>query len=64
MPIYEYQCKKCGEKFELRRSLQEKEEEPECPRCGIRDTRRMFSVFGSGSSDSSCAPAPSRFKFG
>ncbi|MFC1929856.1 zinc ribbon domain-containing protein [Chloroflexota bacterium] len=64
MPVYEYKCKSCGEKFEIRRSLQEKEKEPECPSCGTRDTQRMFSFFGGGSSASSCAPTPSRFKFG
>ncbi|MCH8864996.1 MAG: hypothetical protein IIB13_06525 [Chloroflexi bacterium] len=37
MPVYEYKCKKCEDKFEIRRSLQEKEKEPECPGCGTRD---------------------------
>ena len=64
MPIYEYKCKSCEEIFEISRSLHEKEKEPECPRCGIRKTQRVFSVFGINSSGSSEAPAPSKSGFG
>ncbi|MBL7127257.1 MAG: zinc ribbon domain-containing protein [Dehalococcoidales bacterium] len=64
MPVYEYKCKSCGEQFEIRRSLQEQEKEPECPSCWTRNTQRVFSIFSSSSSASPCAPAPSRFKFG
>ncbi len=64
MPVYEYKCKKCGDKFEIRRSLQEKETEPECPGCGACDAQRKFSVFGGSCSTGSAAPAPPRFKFG
>ncbi len=32
MPIYDYECKKCGRKFELRRSFGE-DDEACCPDC-------------------------------
>lgn len=63
MPVYEYKCKSCGEKFDILHGFQEQVKEPECPKCGSHDTQRVFSVCGGGSS-SSCAPAPSSFKFG
>ncbi len=64
MPDYEYKCKNCGEKFEIRRSLQEQEKGSKCPRCGAHDTYRVFSVFGSRSSASKYAPSSSRSSFG
>ncbi|HEY77515.1 MAG TPA: zinc ribbon domain-containing protein [Dehalococcoidia bacterium] len=64
MPIYEYKCRNCNEKFEVRRNLQDEEKEVKCPRCESRDTQRVFSLFSSGSSGNLCPPAPSRFGFG
>ncbi|MFC2035754.1 zinc ribbon domain-containing protein [Chloroflexota bacterium] len=64
MPVYEYKCRNCGEKFETRHSFQEQEKEPACPRCGIRNTQRVFSTFSVGSPASSYSPTPSRFGFG
>ncbi|MFC2014581.1 zinc ribbon domain-containing protein [Chloroflexota bacterium] len=64
MPVYEYKCERCGEAIEIRRSIQEQEKNPECPRCGTKNTKRVFSVFSSRSPASSCAPPSSRFKFG
>ena len=34
MPIYEYKCTRCSEKFEIRRCLSESGKELECPKCG------------------------------
>ena len=34
MPTYDYLCKKCGEKFELFRSIQD-ESTVTCPACGM-----------------------------
>ena len=60
MPIYEYECEKCGEKFELRRSFSDSDREIKCPKCGEQKAKRAISVFASsGSMDSGCAPAPS-----
>jgi putative FmdB family regulatory protein len=55
MPIYEFKCKKCGEKFELRRSISESDETAKCPRCGSQQSERVFSAFGISSSG--CAPS-------
>jgi putative FmdB family regulatory protein len=56
MPIYEYECLVCGEKFELRRGLNDSDAEIKCPECGEEKPRRVFSVFSTGSSSGACAP--------
>jgi len=63
MPTYEYKCKKCGEKFEVRRGFFDKEKaKTQCLKCGSDDTGRVFSFFSSSASGStSCAPSPKRF---
>lgn len=33
MPLYDYECKKCGCKFEKRVSMSEFKEPQECPEC-------------------------------
>ncbi len=53
MPIYEYRCKVCGEKFEVYRGYND-EEKAICPECSSRDVERVFSTFGSKCS--SCSP--------
>jgi len=59
MPVYEYECTKCGERFELRRGMNDKDDEIGCPRCGAKSPQRVFSVFARGSSSGSCAPSSS-----
>jgi putative FmdB family regulatory protein len=46
MPIYEYVCQNCGEKYDkfVRSSLAKIE--LECPRCGSSRAEKAFSVFG------------------
>ena len=61
MPVYEYECEACGHRFELRRSMSDSDDEVECPACGTKKPKRVFSVFGtSGSSAdlsaSACSP--------
>ena len=41
MPIYDYECKKCGHKFELRRSFND-DGSACCPECE-GDAERIFS---------------------
>ena len=43
MPIYQYECEKCGHKFELRRKIGESDNELKCPKCGAEHPRRDFS---------------------
>jgi putative FmdB family regulatory protein len=57
MPIYEYECTTCGERFELRRGMTDSDSEIRCSKCGAECPRRIFSVFGMGSSSESCAPS-------
>jgi len=57
MPIYEYECEKCDEKFELRRSIADSDSEVKCPKCGAENPRRVFSMFATSSSSGACAPS-------
>lgn len=43
MPIYEYQCPRCGQVFERLMRLGAVETPP-CPQCGAEQTRRRLSV--------------------
>ncbi len=65
MPLFEYRCKKCGEKFE--KLVMNKSEKIVCGKCGSGDLDKLFSTFGfssggkfkssntSGNSCSSCS---------
>lgn len=46
MPIYEYVCEDCGEKYDkfVRSSLAKIE--LKCPKCGGTQAKKAFSVFG------------------
>ncbi|WP_273333823.1 FmdB family zinc ribbon protein [Dictyoglomus turgidum] len=57
MPIYEYRCENCGEKFE---KLVMGDEEITCPKCGSKKIIKLLSLFAtqglsSGPSCSSCS---------
>lgn len=59
MPIYEYECLKCGERFEMRRSMNDSDQEVNCPKCGTGNPRRVLSTFAtpSGGAGGACAPS-------
>lgn len=64
MPIYEYFCQDCENKFEIKASFAEKEQglKVECPRCGSSKTVQVFGNFftfskGGPSSGSGCGPS-------
>lgn len=44
MPIYEYFCSKCKNKFELLRTMSQSNQGASCPSCGGR-ARRVLSPF-------------------
>jgi len=44
MPIYEYECVQCGERFEIRQSFNEDRAKVTCPKCGAPNPKRRFSV--------------------
>lgn len=55
MPIYEYNCSKCGNSFEL--LIRSKSDLPsKCPKCGSKKITKGFSAFAVSSSDSSFDP--------
>ncbi len=42
MPLYDFACHGCGERFEARTSI---DALPDCPRCGCKETERLISPF-------------------
>ena len=64
MPIYEYCCDECGEKFELFVRSATQKTAPTCPSCGSEKVHKAVSLFGVGSaggsskgSAASCGPS-------
>jgi putative FmdB family regulatory protein len=55
MPLYEFRCESCGERFEKLVRWSDAEQKPHCPHCGGEETRKLISTvssFGSGESSS------------
>ncbi len=48
MPIYEFQCSKCGNRFELLMNKMGKNLKAKCPKCGSQ-SKQQLSCFGVGS---------------
>jgi putative FmdB family regulatory protein len=61
MPIYEYICMKCNEKFSVLQNIHSSEGNTKCPKCASREVKKAISAFscasGSGSGDFAI-PAP------
>jgi putative FmdB family regulatory protein len=51
MPVYEYKCEDCGEKFEVTRGFFEKEKPSKCPKCGSGKVQKVYSLAGRGSGE-------------
>ena len=45
MPLFEYQCRTCGHRFE---ALVVGSRTPACPRCASEDLEKQYSTFGCG----------------
>ena len=45
MPIYEYECKDCGKRFEMMRSMKDADAPVGCLVCQSEHTARMLSLF-------------------
>ncbi|MBW1785953.1 MAG: zinc ribbon domain-containing protein [Deltaproteobacteria bacterium] len=43
MPIYEYECRQCGQRFQQLIMKPEEEKELDCPGCGERKLDRLIS---------------------
>ena len=59
MPIYEYKCETCGNRFEKLRRIADADAPQECPDCKSQKVERLLSAFATGGGCS--APAGSRF---
>jgi putative FmdB family regulatory protein len=50
MAIYEFECKACGERFEVTTAMSHhdelKQQRPACPTCGNADTREVAPLVG------------------
>jgi putative FmdB family regulatory protein len=44
MPIYEYVCTECKEKFELLRPFSRADEDTECPQCNSKAKRTLSTI--------------------
>lgn len=49
MPIYEYRCQNCEERFEKLVRMSTPVEEIECPHCQERQAQRLMSTFSGRS---------------
>ncbi len=49
MPIYEYLCGQCNEKFSLLQKVNSSEEDTECPKCSSKTVKKLMSSFGCSS---------------
>jgi len=57
MPLYEYQCRECGKRFETMRRMSERTVAPPCPECGSEEAELAFSApafLGGGGGGGSC----------
>ncbi len=53
MPLYEYECKKCGHRFERLVFLSEVDQKQPCPNCGNKDAGKLPSLFAARHSSAS-----------
>ena len=67
MPLYDYQCRACGEVFEVRATFKEKEQglHPRCPACQSPETEQGINAplvlrvgAGDGASPTECGCGP------
>jgi putative FmdB family regulatory protein len=61
MPIYEYRCQRCEERFEQLVPLRAEYPPVTCPHCGTQEIRKLLSTFATTESrqsisQTSCAP--------
>ncbi len=62
MPIYEYICLDCDEKFALLQSFYPPEDDISCPKCSSIQVKKVISSFSCNSGDKTdYSPAPPRF---
>ncbi len=60
MPIYEYECQSCGNRFESLRGFAASDDKVKCPNCGSQNSKRVISSFfggGGNAGGGGCAPS-------
>jgi len=53
MPIDEYECRSCKERFEVLQKMNEDDSHLRCPKCQAEGPEMVLSLFSSGSVKSS-----------
>ncbi len=53
MPVYEFTCQSCGERFEKLFRTMSAESDAKCPKCGSSKTARALSLINAGESKGS-----------
>lgn len=57
MPLFEYECRECGHRFE---AFIFGSRHPACPECGSEELEKLLSSFGVGSAGSSGSKGSSK----
>jgi putative FmdB family regulatory protein len=57
MPIYEYRCRDCGDRFELLQKMGDNGGGVGCPACGGAEVERQLSTFATTSAGADPEPA-------
>ncbi|MFW6331526.1 MAG: FmdB family zinc ribbon protein [Gemmatimonadota bacterium] len=58
MPLYEYVCRECGNRYEAMRRMSQRAEAPPCKECGSEETALALSTsafVGGGGSGGACS---------
>ena len=58
MPIYEYKCDECGNRYEQIRRMADADQELQCPRCDSDHVKRLLSSFATTSGGSAMSGKP------
>jgi putative FmdB family regulatory protein len=58
MPVYEYECGGCGQRFEKLVSLSQARETMKCPKCGSESVRKLMSVFARAGGQPEASECP------
>lgn len=53
MPVYTYECKDCGQQFDLLIGVGAGKEEIKCKKCNSKNVRKIPATFNTGSNNSS-----------
>ncbi len=48
MPMYEYRCRECGQRFEMLRRMADADNDLECAECHSAKVERLLSTFAQG----------------